>query len=97
MHLLISESTHQSEKGSIGLCSVALAWGKLIGLSPLVRGRVDVSRGYNPCFGRVEAPNAPPIVCLSYGQDLDEGPYFLPELVTHTLVGVRNRQLTRTH
>ena len=51
--------------------SIALAWGELVGLSPFVKGRVNVSRGYNPCFGRVEAPNAPPVVCLSFGQDLD--------------------------
>ena len=43
---------------------------------PLVRGHVGVSRGYNPCFGRAEAPKAPPYYCLSSGQDLDGDPTF---------------------
>ena len=68
--------------------SSALAWSELVVLSPLVRGRVGVSCGYNLCFGQVEAPNAPPVHYLSFGQDLEQGLYFLTESVTRTLVGV---------
>ena len=57
--------------------SIALAWHELVGISPLVRGRVGVSRGYNPCFGKAEAPKAPPRHFLSFGQDLDGDILFL--------------------
>ena len=64
--------------------STALARSELVVLSPLVKGCVGVSRGYNLFFGRVEAPNAPPVHYLSFSQDLEQAPYFLTESVTHT-------------
>ena len=67
----MSESTHSLRRMVPVACSIALACRKLVGLSPFVRGRVSVCRGYNPCFGRAEAPKAPPRHCLSFGQDLD--------------------------
>ena len=42
--------------------------------------------GTTHAFGWVEAPNAPPVHCLSFGQDLEWGPYFLTESVTHAPV-----------
>ena len=42
--------------------SAALAQDKSIGLSPLVRGCVDATRGYSPCLGRVKATIAPPVI-----------------------------------
>ena len=78
MHILSSLSPPTSLRRIVLVsCSIALAWRELVGLFPLVRGRVGVSRGYNPCFGRAEAPKAPPRHCLSFGQDLDRDLIFL--------------------
>ena len=58
-------------------CPTALAWRESVGLSPLVRGHVDVSGGYHIRFGGVEATNTPPCYYLSFGQDLDRDLIFL--------------------
>ena len=71
MHLLFFESTYSLRRTVLIFSFYSFGEGWVVGLSPLVRSRVSVSRGYNPCFGRVEAPNAQLAHCLSFGQDLD--------------------------
>ena len=69
MHLLLSKSTLSLRRTIPVPCSIALAWGELVGLSPLSGVASVLVEGTTFALARAEAPNAPSVVCLSFGLD----------------------------
>ena len=74
MHLLISEFTYQSEKDSPDFLLHCFGMPQVDRSILPYQGSCRCIRGYNPCFSRVEATNAPPRYCLSFGPGFRQGP-----------------------